>query len=121
MKRILQAGLREGKKSDVKRGKIGAVLYTNSKRILITAHNAALYGNKDRTIHAESRLILRAIKMKIFERFRNERLNVLVTRWRKSDNSARNAMPCYACHELLHKFPVDIYFTNINGDITWLP
>lgn len=121
MKRILEAGLKEARKSDVRRGKVAAVLYTNSKRILVTAHNATILGNKDRTIHAENRLILRAIKMKVFDRFRNDRFNVLVVRWRKSDNTPRNAKPCPVCYQLLKKFPVDIYFTNINGEITWLP
>lgn len=120
IKSILAAGLNEAKKSDVRRGKIGAILYTDSYCILARAHNQATRGCKSRTIHAEDRLMSKALKTHIFSRYRGN-LNVLVTRWRISDNKPCNAMPCHNCYSILKQFPVNIYFTNYNGEIIWLP
>ena len=112
---------REAKKSSVKRGKIGAVLFTDKGQIIISAHNSSFWGNKKIfTIHAEEFLLAKAARMKIFERFGDTKLNMLVVRYKPSSNYMANAKPCLKCQILLKESGIKVFYSNEKGFIEML-
>lgn len=115
---LLNKAISLAKKSDVHRGKIGAILFTNNGEILTSAHNTTIHGdNTRRTIHAEEFVIKKANKMRIFNRFPKEQINILVTRYRRGDNSIGEAKPCSRCQLLLDKYDIRCYYTTNEGQI----
>jgi len=115
---VIQEATSIAKTSNVIRGKIGAVLFKDNGHIIVKSSNSVLLGNKDHTIHAEQFLLLKALKIKAFSRFDN--LNVLVVRWKKEDGSLGNAKPCIKCRKSLSSKALNVYYSNVDGDINFL-
>lgn len=117
---VLQRAVKEAKCSDVVRGKVGAVLFTNTGHILCSAHNTIWYGSTDKkwTVHAERFLLAKALKLRIFSRIgKRDRLNVLVVRYKPSQDTLANARPCEECMVYLKQANVKIYYSNEQGVI----
>ena len=114
---IIQKAMRVSRDSPVLRGKVGAVLFTDTGHIIASAYNTTWFGLLDngiRTIHAEKFLLDKAFRLKAFERF--GRLNILVVRTR-SDGSLANATPCKVCRSYLKSVNARIYYTDKLGTI----
>jgi tRNA(Arg) A34 adenosine deaminase TadA len=110
-KSVIKKAVSEASRSDVLRGKIGAVLYNNSGHIITSAHNSAFLGSKRfRTIHAEEALLNKAYKIRAINRFGRD-LNVLVVRLRLSDGQLGIAKPCVNCQRALRSSPFTIYYS----------
>jgi len=116
-KNVLEKAVKVAKCSNVVRGKIGAVLFKDNGHIITRSCNTVLMGNNERTIHAEQFLLAKAFRIKALERYRNERLNILVVRWRKEDDAMANAKPCNVCAELLRSAGLPVYYSNEFGEI----
>jgi len=118
---IINRAVEEAKKSDVVRGKVGAVLFSNSGRIIVSSHNVIFLGQMAKkifTIHAEKFLLAKAFRIKAIQRFgRNERLNVFVLRYRVGLDTLGSAKPCGLCTALLKAAGVNVYYTNSQGNI----
>lgn len=116
---IINTAISEAKKSNVVRGKIGAVLFTSNGNIVVSAHNSIFLGYVDKkkfTIHAEEFLLMKACKLNIINRMKNEKLYMLVVRYRKEDDTLSSAKPCPKCQYLISKAGIyKVYFSNVNG------
>ncbi|OQY43788.1 MAG: hypothetical protein B6242_14035 [Anaerolineaceae bacterium 4572_78] len=101
--------------SNVKRGKVGAVIFTNNGEIVTFASNTVLFGNtKQFTLHAEKYCLAKLIKLNP-KRF--GKLNMFVTRFRACDQSLSIARPCEECRAILGFTDITVYYTNREGDI----
>jgi len=117
-RQIVNRACKEAKKSSVKRGKVGAVLFTDKGRIITSAHNTNFWGDQEIfTIHAEKFLLAKAARMKVFERFGDAKLNVLVVRYKKSSEYMANAKPCPECQVLLREANMKVFYSNKEGFI----
>ena len=115
---IIRRACKEAKKSDVARGRIGAVVFTNSGNIVTSAHNAVCMGDKKKfTIHAERYLLAKVARMKIVERFGSAKLNILVVRYKPSIEYAANAKPCEECQFYLKEANIRTYYSDENANI----
>ena len=117
-KTIISRAIKEAKSSDVVRGKVGAVLFTDQGHILTSSHNVILLGGlpkKTFTIHAEQYLLSKAFRLKAIERFK--KLNVLVLRYKPGTKKLANAKPCKNCRFLLKKAGVRVFYTDDLGQI----
>lgn len=114
---VLVRAYNEAKDSTVRRGKIGAVLFTTSGRVLCSAHNVQVDMPNKYTIHAEEYLLARAFRLKALSRFRSSIHGILVVRYRLEDGGLGMAMPCPKCHKLLQATGLRVYFSNKSGDI----
>jgi cytidine deaminase len=118
---IINRAIKEAKNSDVVRGKVGAVLFTNSGHIITSAHNTVFLGKMSKkifTIHAERFLLIKALKLKARERFgKNDKLNVFVLRYKVGDDTIANAKPCGICQSYLKIAGVRVFYTNDKGNI----
>jgi hypothetical protein len=115
---IVNKVIKVAQKSDVVRGKIGAILFNNSGNILASSCNKTLFGGKENfTIHAEEALLSKILRLKIIPRFRENNLNILVVRWKPSINGLGNAKPCVRCQYLLKKLGIPIYYSAKNGQV----
>ena len=116
---IIKEGIRIAWTSNVKRGKLGAVLFNNNGHIICSASNKSVYGNpKTFTIHAEEHLLWKAFKLKATERL--GKLNVLVVRVLSSLDGVHMAKPCPKCKYLLSQVNLETYYSDENGEITKL-
>jgi len=115
--KIINKAIGEALKSNVKRAKIGAVLFTHRGRILSSAHNSTLYGYGDKwTIHAEIFLLAKMNNLKILSRHNTNKLNILVLRV-KHDKSLSMAKPCDVCQKALNPLDITVYYSDYKGDI----
>lgn len=115
---VIKRACKEAKKSSVKRGKIGAVLFTDKGQIIISAHNSTFWGDKRKfTVHAEQFLLAKAARMKIFERYSGAKLNILVVRYKPSSRHMANARPCGKCQVLLKEAKIKVFYSNEKGFI----
>jgi len=113
---VIQKAIQEAKKSDVVRGKVGAVLFTPSGNIIASAHNVILFGySKVWTRHAERFLLDKAYKLNAYKRF--GKLCMLVVRYRPGTDTLANAKPCPECHNHLAPTGIRVFYTNKNGNI----
>jgi deoxycytidylate deaminase len=105
--------------SEMKRAKVGAILFTNSRHIITFANNVYYDGNNNkRSIHAEEYVLIKAIKLCATTRFINKGLNLLVVRYKKSTDKLAMAKPCKNCAKLLQKFPkIKVYYSDEKGEI----
>jgi deoxycytidylate deaminase len=115
---ILAKAVLVARKSDVERGKIGAVLFLDNGHIITSACNRSLTGCVPRTIHAEQFLLQKANKLCALERFGRANLNVLIVRIRANDELA-TAKPCTSCQALLRNTGMqNIYYSHCeNGGL----
>lgn len=116
---ILQKALATAKNSEMQRGKVGAVLFTNSGHIITSAYNVYFDGDDDkRSIHAEEYVLSKAIRLRAIPRFCHRGLNLLIVRYKTSNDKLAMARPCEKCAKLLTRFPeIQVYYSNENGDI----
>lgn len=115
---VINEALSIAKKSNVFRGKVGAVLFKENGHIISKACNVTYLGSdKQYTIHAEANLIIKCSKMSIFSRLRKEKLNILVARWVKNKDSISIAKPCNHCGTMLRSLNIPTYYTNREGNI----
>ena len=115
---IIDKAIDVAKKSNVRRGKVGAVLFTSSGEIIAFTSNKTCTGQKDKfTIHAEEYLIAKAHRMKTDQRL--GKLYVLVLRWTKK-HGITIAKPCILCTELLKATDWTVYYTDRDGQIKLL-
>ena len=120
---VVVRAIKEALSSNVKRGRVGAVLFTRSGRIICSAHNSCFYGRVEDdifTIHAEDYVIKKALKMKALIRFRKEGLTVLVVRFKPSSLTIVNSKPCGPCQSILDFAKVDVLYSNNDGEIVKL-
>ena len=109
-----EISLKTAKYSKVKRGKVSATAFSHSGEIIATAHNRRVTGiNNKRTQHAEEVLILKLKRLKAFNRFKD--ITILIVR--VSSYGVTMAKPCKKCQSLLKRYPVNILYSNWNGQI----
>ena len=117
-KAVVNRACKEAKKSNVSRGRIGAVVFTNSGHIVTSAHNSIFLGHGRKfTIHAERHLLAKITKMKIAERFGTSKLNILIVRYKPSTKYAANARPCEECRFYLKEAGIKTYYSDDNANI----
>jgi len=116
---ILQKALATAKNSEMQRGKVGAVLFTDSGYIITFANNVYYDGDDNkRSVHAEEYVLSKAIKLRAIPRFINRGLNLLVIRYKISNDKLAMARPCDKCAKLLQRFPeIKVYYSNERGEI----
>ena len=114
---ILQKALDTAKNSEMERGKVGAVLFTNSGHVITFANNVYFDGDTDkRSIHAEEYVLAKAIKLRAISRYKG--LNLLVVRYKTSSDKLAMARPCDKCAKILTRFPeIKVYYSNEQGNI----
>jgi len=115
----LQKALATAKNSEMQRGKVGAVLFTDSGYIITFANNVYYDGDDNkRSVHAEEYVLSKAIKLRAIPRFINRGLNLLVIRYKISNDKLAMARPCDKCAKLLQRFPeIKVYYSNERGEI----
>ena len=120
---VIQRAIKSAKSSLVVRGKVGAVLFSNSGNAISSACNATFYGAQDKrifTVHAEQALINKMLKLKAIERYGLKNLNILVVRHKPSIKHLANAKPCKMCESLLKLIGIKTYYTDAKGEIKTL-
>lgn len=114
---IVAHATRIATKSPVKRGRVGAVLFTSQGSILASACNVSFYGDKTRfTIHAEEFLLAKIARTKILLR-EPQRVAILVVRVSPDSDSIRMAKPCEKCQRLLAESGIPVYYSDASGEI----
>jgi len=114
---ILKRAIKSAEKSNVVRGKVGAVLFADNGNIICHAHNASFLGSRFiKTVHAEQALLNKVDKINAIERYGKD-LNVLVIRWKKGARELANAKPCNECQDRLEKYPFHVFYSNEDGQI----
>jgi tRNA(Arg) A34 adenosine deaminase TadA len=118
--KIIASAINAAKKSDVVRGKVGAVLFTDSGRILCIAHNKIVYGRMSKgqfTAHAEMVLLAKVTRIRAVDRLGLKNLNILVIRYKTETDGLANAKPCPVCEHYLKLSGIKYYYSNQNGEI----
>lgn len=111
-KNIINKAIEVAKTSNVKRGKVAAIIYTSRGEILAFSANTRFYrkdGTKKHTIHAEEMVLAKAYKMCLNRRYTNLRMFVL--RWQNKEQKICLAKPCELCQELLKQWDYPVYYT----------
>ena len=119
-KSVIDKALKIAKTSQVERGKVGAVLFTDSGHILAAAPNAVVLGYiKDNrfTIHAEEFLLAKSFRLKAVARFGRKNLNIIVVRYKPLVKGLANACPCEKCNKLLDLAGIKVYYSDDEGEI----
>ena len=114
---VIQKALATAKNSIMQRGKVGAVLFTNSGHVITSAYNVYYDGDTEkRSVHAEEYLLAKTIKLRAISRYR--KLNLLVVRYKTSNDNLAMAKPCKNCQQILKRFPeLTVYYSNEKGEI----
>jgi len=114
---VIQKALSSAKNSQMERGRIGAVLFTNSGYVITFASNVYYDGDSDkRSIHAEEYVLSKMLKISAISRYK--KINLLVVRYKMSNNNLAMAKPCINCQKLLKRFPeLTVYYSNEKGKI----
>jgi len=118
--KIIATAINAAKKSDVVRGKVGAVLFTDNGQILCVAHNKIIYGRVSKgqfTAHAEMVLLAKVTRIRAVERIGLKNLNILVIRYKAETKGLANAKPCVVCEHYLKLSGIKYYYSNKTGDI----
>ena len=121
---VLTAATEVAKKSDVVRGKVGAVCFTNTGNILAFAHNKVIYGQthkKQWTIHAEIALLAKLVRVRAASRYGIKNLNILVVRYKPEIDGLAIAKPCVNCRHYLNLTGIKVCYSDNNGNIKVLP
>ena len=120
---IINKAIRVAKDSDIYRGKVGAVIFTNSGHVLTCACNCRIWGREETrgarkilTIHAERFALAKAFKIKAIERYGRNNVNMLVVRVLMTGALA-NAKPCAECQFYLDQAGIRVWYSDINGKI----
>lgn len=112
--KIPKKAIKIAKYSNVRSGKLSAIAFSHSGKIIATAHNRKVYGHRNIfTQHAEQVLILKLNRLNAFERFND--ITILVVRI--NVHGVSMAKPCKKCHKLLSKYPVNILYSGWDKQI----
>jgi len=107
--------------SDVRRGKLAAIIFSRQGEIKVFSSNRVVMGEEGKrrtfTLHAEEFVLMKAIRKKVFRRNKLSDLILLVIRVRPSTMDLCNARPCKKCAELLKASGIKTYYTNAEGKI----
>lgn len=107
--------------SNVRRGKLAAIIFSARGNIEAFAPNTVVMGKeKERrtfTIHAEEFVLAKAIRTNVFRHNNVADLVLLVLRVRPSTMELCNARPCKKCQKLLQESSIRTYYTDKNGEI----
>lgn len=114
---FIQLAKKIAKNSNVKRAKVSALAFTKSGRLLASACNRRIDGQKGRvslwTEHAEESLIRKLKRIKAFDRF--DEIVILVLRITKKGIAM--AKPCAKCRSLIKKCDgVKVIYTDEIGN-----
>ncbi len=115
-KNIVNKAIETAVTSNVRRGKVAAVIYTDRGEILATSCNTRFYremGSGKFTIHAEEMVLSKAYKMCLTRRYNN--LNMFVLRYKRETKSIAIAKPCEKCQILLKNWDFPVYYTTEYG------
>jgi deoxycytidylate deaminase len=114
--RILKRAIKSALKSNVVRGKVSAVAFTNDN-IITHAHNATFLGSRFiKTVHAEQALCNKLDKIDAWHRYKG--INIVVIRYRKGTKTFANAKPCNECSKRLKTYKdLKVWYTNEDGII----
>lgn len=113
---VLKTAVNLAKRSQVVRGKVGAVIFTRSGNIVASAANTIFYGQKNKwTVHAEEM----AVKKILNFRYRHElgQLYILVVRYKIGSDSLGLSRPCPRCQALLKWANIKVFYTDENGNV----
>ena len=113
---VLTKAISVAKKSDVVRGKVGAVIFTRSGNIIASASNTIFYRHKGKwTIHAEEAAIRKIINLRHKHEF--GQLYILVVRYKAGSDTLGISRPCPKCQTLLKWAGIRVFHTNTDGNI----
>lgn len=111
---FLEMGTKIAQFGNVKKARMSAIAFTKSGRILAHSSNRKVMGKENIfSVHAEEGLIRKLEKIQAFARFRD--ISILVMRINKFGIAM--AKPCNKCARLLRKYPVTVFYTDIDGQI----
>ena len=115
----IKEALAVAKNSEMERGRVGAVLFTDAGHVITSANNVYFYGDDNkRSIHAEEYVLAKAIKIRAISRFGGKGINLLVVRYKTSNDKLAMAKPCKNCAKLLSRFPeVKVFYSDRTGNI----
>lgn len=113
--RILKRAIKSALKSNVIRGKVSAVAFTDNHNIIAYANNSSFLGSKFiKTVHAEQALCNKLDKIDAWHRYKD--INILVIRYRKGLQVFGNAKPCNDCTKRLNCYNnIRVFYTNEDG------
>ncbi len=107
--------------SNVRRGKLAAIIFSKRGNIETFASNTVVMGKEQErrtfTIHAEEFVMAKAIRTNVFRRNDISDLILLVIRVRPSTMELCNARPCIKCQKLLQESGIKTYYTGKDGKI----
>jgi len=115
---VLTKAISVAKKSNVIRGKVGAVIFTRSGRIVASASNTVFYGHKNKwTIHAEDFAIRKcfSISSKVLRRLYP--LYLLVVRYSKEYDTLAMARPCKKCEQIIRGLGIITFYSDKDGTL----
>lgn len=115
---IIRKAAEVSHKSNVVRGRVGAVLFTKNGHIVASACNRRYDGHKSLTIHAEAAVIAKAVKLRARQRM--DQLFVLVVRTKRESTAICMAKPCPVCDKLLEKAGFITFYSDYEGKIQQL-
>lgn len=116
-KSVFDRAVKVARSSNVVRGKVGAVLFTDSGHVVSSACNATMLGYKQRfTMHAEEFVLAKSFRVKAVERFGRENLNILIVRHRPIAGIGC-ARPCARCSHLLMEAGIRVFYTDETGSV----
>jgi len=115
---IIKKAISVAKKSNVLRSKLGCCLFTSAGRIVAFTNNTKIYGIDGKfTIHAEERLIVKALRLGA-GRYDADR--ILVVHFMRGTQCLGMAKPCPRCEYLLKRAGFKVWYSDENGDIKLL-
>lgn len=112
----LKLGAKVAKNSNVQRGKLCAMAFSDQGELIAFAHNRKITINLSKRIwteHAEIALINKLKKIRAFARYKN--ITVIVIRLNKQ--GVTMAKPCLSCQKLLEQYPVSVLYSDWGGTI----
>ena len=123
---IIQKAMEVALTSNVRRGKVSAIIFTRRGNIEVFTSNCAVLGKvvegKDKhrsifTIHAEAYALAKAIRSGTFRRNKMSDLFLLIVRVKPSTMKLSNARPCEKCQVLVQESGIKTYYSDIDGNI----
>jgi len=111
---FLAIGTKIAQFGNVKKARMSAIAFTKSGRIIAHASNRRVMGQQNKfSLHAEEALLMKLEKLHAFQRFDN--ISIFVMRINKLGIAM--ARPCRKCARLLDRYPVTVFYTDIDGQI----
>ncbi len=110
----IQIATKKARQGNVKRGKVAALAFSGSGKLIASAHNRRITTNLSERIwteHAEVSLINKLRRVKAFSRYSNITIFVL----RISSNGVTIAKPCKKCQTQLNKYSISVLYTSRDG------